>query len=452
MSAVLVSKENNNAVFTAEIPSADFERAVETAYRKNRHHFSIPGFRKGKAPRKLLERSYGDSLFYEDALNEVLPEIFESAVEELELSPVSQPDVDVDDIEKGADVKVKFSVDIKPVPVIGDYKGATVEIPKYEVTDEQVDIKLNEQREANARILTVTDRAAQDGDITTIDYEGFLDDVAFDGGKGEGYELTLGSGSFIPGFEDQVVGHNAGESFSIQVTFPENYAEHLAGKDARFDVTLHEIKEKQLPELDDDFALDVSEFNTLDEYRADIRGGLQAELDKRIGIEKENGAIEKLIEVSEVTIPASMIEHQIDHEYEEMAREIQQMGIGMDQYMNILQKTEADVRNELKPKAEKRLQADLLLEALKEQIEVAVSEEELEEKIEELIETMNDDKKEDYRKFLTDNRHDMLAENLKIQKTIEALVQEMNFVEVEPKHDHDHDHDHEHAGEEGQDE
>ena len=453
MSAVLVSKENNSAVFTAEIPAAEFDAALETAYRKNKQHFSIPGFRKGKVPRKLLERNYGASLFYEDAINEILPQAFESAVEELELSPVAQPDVDIDEIEKGKDVKLKFTVDLKPEPVLGEYKGAEVEIPKFEITDEQIDMKLSEQQEANARIIPVEDRAAEEGDIAVIDYLGSIDDVPFEGGEAENYELTLGSGTFIPGFEEQVAGHKPGEAFDVNVTFPENYREPMAGKDAKFEVKLHSLKHKELPALDDDFALDVSEFDTLDAYKADIRKGLQDELDKRMKIEKENAAIEKLIEVSEISIPDSMVNHQIDHEYEEMAREIQQMGIGMDQYMSILQKTESGLREELRPKALKRLQADLVLEALRDKMEVEVSDEETEQKIEELVEGVTEEQREDYRKFLTENRNTMLVENLKIQKVIDSLVADMTFTEVEHlahdhdhdhNHDHDHDHDHEH--------
>lgn len=436
MSAVLVSKENNQAVFTVEIPADDFRKAVDAAYKKNKHHFSLPGFRKGKVPRTMLERSYGQDLFYEDALNEVLPDAFENAVEELSLQPVSQPEVDVDDIERDQDLKIKFTVDVRPEPVLGEYEGQEVEIQKYEVSDEQIDRQLEEQREQNARMVPV-EREAATGDIATIDFEGFVDDEPFDGGKGEDYELTLGSGSFIPGFEEQVAGHKEGDAFSIDVTFPDEYHENLAGKAARFDVTIKQLREKQLPELDDDFAMDVSDFDTLDAFKEDIRGKLQEDVDKRRKIEKENAAVEKLIEVSEVSLPESMIHHQIDHEYQDLEREMAQMGIGMEQYMTILQKDENAVREELRPKAEQRLKADLLLDALKEKLQPEVTDEELDAQVEEAVTELPEERQEEYRTFLRENHLEALRENVKTQKAVQALVDAMKFTEVEAIHTHD---------------
>lgn len=446
MSAVLVSKENNQAVFTVEIPAEDFRKAIQTAYTKNKHHFSLPGFRKGKVPRSMLERNYGADLFYEDAINEVLPKAFDDAVEELSLFPVAQPEVDVDDIEKDKDLKIKFTVDVKPEPVLGDYEGQEVEVHKYEVTDEQVDRQLEEQREQNARMVPV-EREAKDADIATIDFKGFVNDEPFDGGEAEDYELTLGSGSFIPGFEEQLIGHKSGDSFAVNVTFPEDYHENLAGKEARFDVVIKQLREKQLPDADDDFAMDVSDFDTLDEYKADIRAKLQEEVDKRKKIERENAAVQKLIEVSEISVPASMVDYQIDHEYQDLERDMAQMGIGMDQYMKILQKDMDAVREELRPKAEQRLKADLLLEELKKKLEPEVTDEEMDAQLEEMVAEMADDQKEEYRKFLREHHMEALKENRKTQKAVEALVASMQFTEVEHDHDHDHDHEHDHADE-----
>lgn len=451
MSAVLVSKENNQAVFTVEIPAEDFRKAIDAAYKKNKHHFSLPGFRKGKVPRTMLERSYGQELFYEDALNEVLPDAFEHAVEELEIEPVDQPDVDVDEIERNKDVKIKFTVDVRPEPVLGEYEGQQVEVHKVEVTDEMIDRQIQQQLDQNARMVPV-EREAQKGDIATIDFEGFVDDEPFAGGKAEDYELTLGSGSFIPGFEEQVEGHKEGDAFSIDVTFPEDYNEDLAGKAARFDVTVKQLREKQLPEADDEFAMDVSDFDTMDEYRADLRSKLQEEADTRKRIERENAAIEKLIEVSDITLPESMIGHQIDHEYQDLEREMAQMGIGMEQYMTILQKDENAVREELRPKAEQRLKADLLLDELKKKLQVEATDEEVDAQVEEAVTEMPEDKRDEYRKFLKEHHLEALKENVKTKKAVDALVDSMEFTEVEHDHDHDHDHhhdhDHEHSHEE----
>lgn len=431
MSAVLVSKENNRAVFTAEIPAEEFLAAIDTAYRKNRNYFSLPGFRKGKAPRRLLEANYGEGIFYEDALNEILPKAFEAGVEELELHPVAQPDVDVDEIERGKDVKVKFSVDLMPVPVLGDYKGAKVEIPRLAATDEQVDRKLNEEREANARVLPVEDRAAQEGDVAVIDFEGFVDDEPFEGGKGDDFKLTLGSGQFVPGFEEQVVGHTVGESFDVNVTFPEQYHPDLAGKDARFAVTIKELQQVELPELDDEFAKDVSEFDTLEEYKDSIRQAQQEELDRRARIEKENAALDKLIELSELDIPDSMVAHQIDHEMEDMTRDMANMGLTMEQYMSMLNMDEDAVRASLAPRAKKHLQGELLLDQLKKDLELEASEEEIDAKIEEISAGVEDAQREEYVKYMKENRQQLLADSVKTQKAIEALIGAMEFVEVD---------------------
>lgn len=430
MSAVLVSKENNQAVFTAEISPEDFNKAIETAYRKNRHHFTIPGFRKGKAPRRLLEANYGEGLFYEDALNEALPDLYDNAVEELGLYPVAHPDVDVDEMEKGKSVKIKFTVDLKPEPKVGDYKGAEVKVRPHAIHDEDVDRHIEADREANARIVPV-EREIQDGDIVTLDYKGFVGDEAFEGGEAQDQDLTIGSGQFIPGFEEKLVGHKVGEEFSIDVTFPEEYHEELAGKDARFDIVIKEVKEKQLPEADDDLAMDVSDFDTMDEYKKDIRKNLEIDVENRKRIERENAAVEKLVEVSEIDIPESMIDHQIDHEVQDMEREMAQMGLGMEQYMQILQKSMDDVRAELRPRAEQRLKADLLLEQLVEDLAIEVEDSEIEDKINEYAEQLPEEQRDEYLKFVMESQKESVGQSLKVQKAIEKMMEDMNFVEAE---------------------
>lgn len=272
MSAVLVSKEKNRAVFTVELPSEKLEEAIQKAYLKNKSRFSLPGFRKGHVPRKILEMNYGVEIFFEDAVNMLLPDAYEEAVEELELEPVAQPEVDVDELEKGSPVKFKFEVDVRPEVELGDYSNLEAEVNKYEVTDEDISRVIDRERDQNSRIISVEDRAVKDGDIVNIDFVGKLDGEEFPGGDAEGYELVIGSGAFIPGFEEQIIGKEIGQEFDVDVVFPEEYHdESLAGKNVIFEVKLNSIQEKELPELDDEFVKDISEFDTLEEYKNNVK-------------------------------------------------------------------------------------------------------------------------------------------------------------------------------------
>ena len=290
MNPVLNKKEDNKAFFTIEIPSKDFENAVQKAYLKNRNYFVVPGFRKGKVPRKIIEMNYGEEIFYEEALNSLLPDAYEESIEELKLEPVDYPEIDMEDIEKGKPVIVTAEVTIKPEVELGDYKNMEIEKIEYNVSDEDVEMELKTIQEMNARIIVAEDRETKEGDILTIDYEGYVDEEQFEGGTAENQELTLGSDTFIPGFEEQLIGKVKGEEVEVKVNFPEDYFEEsLKGKEALFKVTIHEIKEKELPILDDEFAIDVSEFDTLEEYKEDLREKLEAELKEKEKLEIENG-------------------------------------------------------------------------------------------------------------------------------------------------------------------
>lgn len=431
MSAVLVSKENNKAVFTVEIPQEDFEKSIQGIYIKNKKYFSIPGFRKGKAPRKLIEANYGEEVFYEDALNDVLPEAYEKAVADLELDPIDQPHIDVGDIAKGKDIQVKFEVDLKPIPVLGDYKTMELEEILYEVKEEQIDTEIQQALENNARMVTVEDGEAKLGDTVNIDYEGLKDGVAFEGGTAQGHDLELGSGSFIPGFEEQLMGGKTGEEVEVKVTFPEDYhSEDLKGADAVFNVKINSITEKVLPELDDEFAKDVSEFDTLEEYKGDIRSRLEKEMEERKKIDTENRALEKLIEISEISAPESMIRHQVEHEVEDFGRQLQQMGLDLQSYYQFSQGNEETLKEQLKPQAEKKVLAELALDALVQAEEVQVDDEAVNEELKKLAEAY---KAEDIDKFMEQmkesNGVEYVKDSLKKQKAMENLVSYVTFVE-----------------------
>ncbi|NMB08058.1 MAG: trigger factor, partial [Tissierellia bacterium] len=315
MNPVLTKKENNKAFFTIEIAEKDFEKAIQKAYLKNRNYFVVPGFRKGKVPRKIIEMNYGEGVFYEEALNSILPEAYEEALEELKLDPVDYPEIDVEEIEKGKPVIVTVEVTIKPEVELGDYKNFEIEKIEYNVSDEDVETELKTIQEMNARIIAAEDRETKEGDILTIDYEGYVDGEQFEGGTAEGQELTLGSNTFIPGFEEQLIGKKKGEEVEVKVNFPEDYFEEsLEGKEAIFKVIIHEIKEKELPILDDEFAIDVSEFDTLEEYKEDLRQKLEKEFKEKEKNEIENTVVKKVVELSKVDIPEVMIENQVENE------------------------------------------------------------------------------------------------------------------------------------------
>lgn len=431
MSAVLVNKEKNRAVFTVEVPQNKFEEAIQKAYVKNKKRFSIPGFRKGKVPRKILEMNYGEGIFYEDAINILLPEVYEEALDELDLDPVDNPEIDIDELNRENPVKIKFEVDVKPEPKLGDYSNLEAELESYEVKDEDIERVINSALESNSRLVSIEDREVKDKDIVNIDFAGKLDGELFPGGQAENYELTIGSNTFIPGFEDQIIGKKIGEEFEVNVTFPEDYQEEsLKGKDVVFEVKLNSIQEKVLPELDDEFVKDVSEFDTLEEYKNNIKVDLEEQNESRKKIDKENKAIEALIDVMEVEIPDSMIKNEIEREYEDFLYRIQGMGLNAEQYFSITNTTEEDTKEELKPNAERKVKSDLAIEALIAAEGIEATDEEVDKELNELAEQYDPKNKDKFIKNMKKSGNlEMIAENVKKKNAVEKLVSMVNFKE-----------------------
>lgn len=432
MSAVLVSKEKNRAVFTVELPSEKLEEAIQKAYLKNKSRFSLPGFRKGHVPRKILEMNYGVEIFFEDAVNMLLPDAYEEAVEELELEPVAQPEVDVDELEKGSPVKFKFEVDVRPEVELGDYSNLEAEVNKYEVTDEDISRVIDRERDQNSRIISVEDRAVKDGDIVNIDFVGKLDGEEFPGGDAEGYELVIGSGAFIPGFEEQIIGKEIGQEFDVDVVFPEEYHdENLAGKNVIFEVKLNSIQEKELPELDDEFVKDISEFDTLEEYKNNVKIDLEEELKKQAEVEKENKAVEALMEVMKVDIPESMIDMEVDREYQNFLYRVQGMGLTLDQYFAIANSDEEKTREELRPASEKKVKGELALDEFIVKENIEATDDEIDKEISELAKQYELKDVDSFKETLKESGDlDFITNTVKRRKAVEKLVEMVKYKEA----------------------
>ena len=352
MSVKVENMEKNLAKLTVEVSAADLEKAIQKAYQKNKGQFNIPGFRKGKVPRAMVEKMYGAAIFYEEAVNSLLPEAYAAAVEESGLDIVSRPEIDVTSVEAGKGVVFTAVVAVKPAVTLGQYKGVEVAKAEIEVTEEEVMAEIAKEQEKNATTVTVEDRAAALKDTVTIDFEGFVDGEAFEGGKGTDYPLTLGSGSFIPGFEEQLVGANTGDEVEVNVTFPEEYhADELQGKAAMFKVTVKEIKAQELPEIDDEFASEVSEFDTLDEYKDSVKKNLETKKANDAKAKKEDEALKKIIEASEMDIPELMVETQAENMLEEYAQNLQMQGLSIEMYCQFLGTTEEQLREESRANA-----------------------------------------------------------------------------------------------------
>ena len=430
MNPVLTKKENNKAFFTIEIAEKDFEKAIQKAYLKNRNYFVVPGFRKGKVPRKIIEMNYGEGVFYEEALNSILPEAYEEALEELKLDPVDYPEIDVEEIEKGKPVIVTVEVTIKPEVELGDYKNFEIEKIEYNVSDEDVETELKTIQEMNARIIAAEDRETKEGDILTIDYEGYVDGEQFEGGTAEGQELTLGSNTFIPGFEEQLIGKKKGEEVEVKVNFPEDYFEEsLEGKEAIFKVIIHEIKEKELPILDDEFAIDVSEFDTLEEYKEDLRQKLEKEFKEKEKNEIENTVVKKVVELSKVDIPEVMIENQVENEVRQFAYSLQMQGLELEQYFQFTNSNLEDFKEQIKPVAEEKVRADLILDAIAKKEEIEASEEDIDKELEKQAKEFM---VEDIDKFKEDMKKgdlEYIKSGIIRDKTIELLVSNAKFIE-----------------------
>ncbi len=422
MSVQVETLEKSMAKLTIEVGAEEFEAALDKAYKKNKNKITIPGFRKGKATRAVIERMYGDGFFYEDAANVLIPDAYESAAKESELEIVAQPSIDVTQIEKGKPFIFTATVAVKPEVTLGDYKGIEVEKKTAEVTDEELQAEIDKVRESNSRMITVDDRAVQDGDITTIDFEGFVDGEPFEGGKGEDYPLTIGSHSFIDNFEEQLIGKNIGEETEVNVTFPEKYqAEELQGKPATFKVTIKEIKVKELPELDDDFAQDVSEFDTVDEYKEDLKKKLLENKEAALKREKEEDVVGKIIENATMEIPDPMVDTQVRQMVQEFSQRIQSQGLSLQQYMQFTGMTPESLTNELQPQALKRIQSRLVLEAVVDAEKIETSDEELEKELEKMagMYQMEADK---LKELVGEEEKKQIALDLAVQKAVELVV------------------------------
>lgn len=426
MSLQIEKLEKNMAKLTIEVSAEDFEKAVEKAYQKNKGKMSVPGFRKGKVPRQMLEKMYGAEIFFEDAANEIIPEAYAEETSNCELDIVSQPKIDVVQIGKGKSFIFTAEVATKPEVELGNYKGIKVEKPSVEVTEDDINGELENVRKQNSRTIPVEDRPVQDGDITTIDFEGFVDGEAFEGGKGTDYPLTIGSHSFIDTFEEQLIGKNIGEETEVNVTFPEDYqAENLKGKAAMFKVTVKEIKAVELPDVDDDFAQDVSEFDTLDEYKEDIRKRLLEKKETDAKNEIENKAIEALIEDSKMEIPEPMIDLQVRQMADDFARRIQSQGISVEQYFQFTGLTSEKMLEQMRPQALKRIQSRLVLEAVAKAENFEITEDDINAEIDRMADmyNMEADKLKD---MISDSDKDAMKQDIGVQKAVEFIVENVN--------------------------
>ena len=422
MSLQVEKLEGNMAKLTIEASAEEFEQAIEKAYQKEKSKISVPGFRKGKVPRQMIEKMYGKEVFYEGAANNLIPSAYAKAVDECEEEIVSQPVIDVVQAEAGKPFIFTAEVALKPEVKLGTYKGIKVEKADLTVTDEEVDAKINEERESNARTITVEDRAVKDGDNTVIDFEGFVDGVAFEGGKGTDYPLTIGSHSFIDTFEDQIIGMNIGDEKEINVTFPEEYhVDDLKGKPAMFKVSVKEIKEKQLPELNDEFAQDVSDFDTIAEYKDDLKNKLADRKSREAKAKKEDEAIAKIIEDSKMDIPDAMVDTQVNRMVEDFAQRLQQQGLSVEQYFQYTGMTADKIMEEMKPEAVKRIQSRLVLEAVVKAENIETSEEDFEAELKKMAETYKMEL-DQIKEFMGDYEKKQIKEDLAIQKAIEVIT------------------------------
>ena len=423
MSVQVEKLEKNMAKLTIEVAAEELEKAIEAAYQKNKSKISIPGFRKGKVPRQMIERMYGKEVFYEDAANALIPDAYEKALDECEEDIVSSPSIDVVQIEAGKPFIFTAEVALKPEVKLGKYKGVKVEKADITVTDEEVDAEINKERENNARNIEVTDRAVKDGDITTLDFEGFVDGVAFEGGKGENYPLTIGSGAFIPGFEEQLIGAEIGKEVEVNVTFPEDYqAEDLKGKAAVFKCTVKEIKEKQLPELDDEFASEVSEFETLAQYKADVKGKLEERKTKEAKDAKEAAVIEEIVKDSEMEIPEAMLATQQRQMVDEFAQRIQMQGLSIDQYFQFTGSSYEQMIEQVKPQAEKRIQSRLVLEAVAKAENITATDEDYEDELKVMAEAYQMEV-EKVKELLPEKSVAQIKEDIAVKKAAEFVVE-----------------------------
>lgn len=424
MSVQVEKLEKSMAKLTITVEAAKFDAAVDSAYQKNKGKIALPGFRKGKAPRAMIEKMYGTGVFFEDAANELIPEAYETAAKESELEIVAQPEIEVTQMDKGTDFIFTATVAIKPEVTLGDYKGIEVEKKEAEVSEKEITAEIDKAREANSRLITIEDRATEDGDTVIIDFDGYVDGKQFEGGYAEDYTLVLGSHSFIDNFEDQLVGKNLGEDVEVNVTFPEEYhVDELKGKPALFKVKIKEIQKKELPELDDDFAQDVSDFDTLDEYKADVEKKILENKENQIKREQEDQIIEKIIENAQMEIPQQMIAAQTRQMTQEFAQRFQSQGLSLEQYMQFTGLTPQKMMEDLEPQALKRIQSRLVLEAVVAAENIEASDEEIDKELENMA-SMYQMEIDKLKELIGDDEKKQIGMDLAVQKAVEFVVKE----------------------------
>ena len=419
---IKIEKTDNTNELKLEfiIEAEKFENAMKDVYKKNAKYFTIPGFRRGKAPYNIVEKQYGKEIFYEDAFNEVVPPVYDEEIKNNNIEAVSRPDIEIKQMEKGKDLIFTAVVQIKPKVELGKYKGIEIKKIEYNVSDKDIEDELNKMAEKNSRLVSVEDRAVKKDDIAVIDFEGFVDDKPFDGGKAENYELTIGSNTFIPGFEDQIIGMKIDEEKEINVKFPDEYfSKDLSGKDAKFKVKLHEIKVKELPKIDDEFAKDVSEFETLSELKNNIKEKFEKNNEEKQKSETEDEAIKAVCDNVNIDIPSGMIETEIDRMLEDMEGRLRYQGIGLDQYLQIIGKTRDEMRKEYEETAKESVKSRLVLEKIAEKENIVPEEKQIKEKLDEFAKEYNRTEEE-----LRENKElvDFIEKNLKLQNTIKFIV------------------------------
>ena len=428
MSVQVEKLEKNMAKLTVEVPAEQFEAALKTSYNKNKNKFNIPGFRKGKAPQAMIEKMYGVGVFYEDAVDEAINASYPDAAKESGLEIVSRPEISIEQVEKGKSFIYVATVATKPEVTLGEYKGIEVEKAKPEVTDADVEAELKKVQEQNSRLVSVADRAVADGDQTVIDFEGFVDGKAFEGGKAEDYTLVIGSHSFIDTFEDQLIGKNIGEDVEVNVTFPAEYhAAELAGKPATFKVKIKEIKMKELPELNDEFASEVSEFETLDAYKEDVKNKLAETKQAQATAENENNVVQKVVDNAQMDIPAPMVDEQVRNMIEDYARRLQSQGISFDQYLQFTGSTIEQLQEQMRPQAELRLRTRLVLEAVVAAEKIEPSDELVEAEIKKMSENYKMDA-EQIKTIMGEAGMAQMKADMAVQEAVDFLVAEAKLV------------------------
>lgn len=428
MKAELLKKEGNKVTFKIIVDNDKFEGAVTKAYNKNKGKFNIPGFRKGKAPKQIIESQYGKGVFYNDAIDMLFPEIYPSALDELNIDPIDRPDLDIEEISKDNGLVMVVNVEVKPEFELGEYKGIEIAKPDYTVNEDEVTLRLDEMRNKASRLVDVEGRAIENGDTAVIDFEGFVDGVAFEGGKGEDYSLAIGSNTFIPGFEEQLVGKNKGEDVEVNVEFPAEYhAENLAGKPATFKVTVKNVQSKELPELNDEFAADTTEFNTLEELKNDLKTKVEEEAKNRADAEMKNSLVEKISEGTEVEVPNAMVETQIDNMLMELNYQLQYQGLQIEQLLQMTGRSIEDLRNEKREEATKLVKSSLILETIAKAENVEVSEADVDAEVEKMAKMYNMEVEKVKSAMRPTDLEDIKGQ-LKIRKTIDLLVDSAKLV------------------------